>query len=147
MKTKSGLMTKTKYVSLVLFNSLSEALQWIVVFNQLSYHVQGLLLAHDDVAAKNYGEDIEELPPSSPTPPPERDFFNPVTDAIRMVGIRKNPNEPLVKLDFQSVICSMLFKIHFFKGTVHSQIICLNCVILIIVTPFPSNNNLELYPI
>jgi hypothetical protein len=60
------------------------------------YH-QGLLLAHDDVAAKNYGEEFEDLPPISSTPPP--DVFGTmsgVTDAIRMIGIRKNPDEPLV---------------------------------------------------
>lgn len=75
---------------------------------------RALLLAHDDIAAKNYGEELEELPAISTTPPPE--MFNtvtPPTDAIRMVSIRKNPNEPLgmtVKKQPEGLIVTRILK-------------------------------------
>lgn len=50
--------------------------------------------AHDDVAAGNF----EELPDFIPmaSPPPQLLYSNGVQDAVRMVGVRKNPEEPLV---------------------------------------------------
>ena len=50
--------------------------------------------AHDDVAAKNYEPVIDPFPVFSP--PAEVFPTPPSTDAIRMVGIRKNGDEPLV---------------------------------------------------
>ena len=57
---------------------------------------QAMVEAHDDIAAKNY-EDIPDVAPII-TPPPVSQHFpvGPPTDAIRMVGIRKTPEEPLV---------------------------------------------------
>ncbi|ELU18407.1 hypothetical protein CAPTEDRAFT_181775 [Capitella teleta] len=55
-------------------------------------HIRSLVLAHDDIAAKNYEELPEPLPAFYP---PAQAFAAPTTDAIRMVGIRKNPDEPL----------------------------------------------------
>ncbi len=62
---------------------------------------QGLILAHDDIAAKNYDESflVEEEPMSAVLMPQEMQMFPGMaapTDAIRMVGIRKNADEPLV---------------------------------------------------
>lgn len=63
-----------------------------------SPHFKGLVLAHDDVAAKNYDETLEEgVAPAVVAPVPVETFPGLVapTDAIRMVGIRKNAEEPL----------------------------------------------------
>lgn len=57
-------------------------------------YFKGLIDAHDDVASKNY----EALPDSFPILPPQTPTFTvsqSTTDAIRMVGIRKNPDESL----------------------------------------------------
>lgn len=65
---------------------------------------QALVVAHDDIAAKNY----EELPDALPVfySPPTA-FAAPPTDAIRMVGIRKNPDEPLVGHSLQFCLTSL----------------------------------------
>ena len=52
-----------------------------------------MIEAHDDVAAKNYEAVPDFLPVFAPPP---QVFQTPPADAIRMVGIRKNPDEPLV---------------------------------------------------
>lgn len=49
--------------------------------------------AHDDVASKNYDNVPEFVPVFAPPP---QVFQIPPSDAIRMVGIRKTPDEPLV---------------------------------------------------
>ncbi len=63
-----------------------------LIFDQF-YYFQSLIEAHDDIAAKNY----EALPDFMPQfiPPPQV-YQTAATDAIRMVGVRKNPEEPLV---------------------------------------------------
>jgi len=67
-----------------------QALQlWEIIANP---HFQALIEAHDDVAAGNF-EELPEFVPIS-TPPPQV-FSNGVQDAIRMVGVRKTPEEPL----------------------------------------------------
>ena len=59
--------------------------------------LQALLEAHDDIASKNYDAIPDVFPMFAPPPPQE--MLNPkVSDAIRMVGIRKNADEPLVRL-------------------------------------------------
>lgn len=60
--------------------------------------MQSLIEAHDDVAAKNYEVLPEEFPQgqSMLMMPSSQIFPMQTTDAIRMVGIRKNPDEPLV---------------------------------------------------
>ena len=61
--------------------------------------VQALLLAHDDVAAKNYEESFFDASMFEANLPEETFEVIPTTastDAIKMVGIRKNPDEPLV---------------------------------------------------
>jgi len=63
--------------------------------------LQALIDAHDDVAAKNY----EVVPPDIPfnsshdvtAQTPAVFTLQDSTDAIRMVGIRKNPDESLVR--------------------------------------------------
>ena len=54
---------------------------------------QALIEAHDDIAAKNFEHVPEFLPVFAPPP---QVFQVPPADAIRMVGIRKTPDEPLV---------------------------------------------------
>ena len=70
--------------------------------NYYEYYIltcQALIEAHDDVAAKNYEAVPDFLPVFAPPP---QVFQVPPADAIRMVGIRKNPDEPLVS-------CVMIF--------------------------------------
>ena len=61
---------------------------------------QALIEAHDDVAAGNFEELPEFVPISSPPP---QVYSNGVQDAIRMVGVRKTPEEPLVRFTKCSV--------------------------------------------
>ena len=56
-----------------------------------------MLEAHDDIAAKNY-EAIPDVFPIFSAPPPQEVLNSKVSDAIRMVGIRKNADEPLVRM-------------------------------------------------
>lgn len=61
-------------------------------------NLQSLLWAHDEIAEKNFEEDYETQQLDSPPPP----VFSSIQDSVRLVGIRKNKNEPLgitVKLD------------------------------------------------
>ena len=58
---------------------------------------QALIEAHDDIAAKNFEHVPEFLPVFAPPP---QVFQVPPADAIRMVGIRKTPDEPLVRHSF-----------------------------------------------
>lgn len=55
-------------------------------------HLRALLDAHDTIACKTY-EPPEPAPTKADTPDPPSNGIPP--DAIRMVGLRKNPNEPL----------------------------------------------------
>ena len=55
--------------------------------------------AHDDIAAKNYEDEIEIFPLEAPFQPVMNNntMMPPSQDAIRMVGIRKTEGEPLVR--------------------------------------------------
>jgi len=57
-------------------------------------HFQALIEAHDDVAAKNY-EMFPDMVVPNFAPPPQVMQTEPTQNAIRMVGIRKSPDEPL----------------------------------------------------
>lgn len=54
-----------------------------------------MLNAYDDIADKNYEEDFEKDVNQLEAPPPP--MFNAVADQVRLVGIRKDPNSPLVR--------------------------------------------------
>lgn len=86
-----------------------KALEQVMIFQAVEHamalkavhHVmilQAIIEAHDDVAAKNYEVMPEDFPLFAPTP---QTVYSeqPTTDAIKMVGIRKNANEPLVNKD------------------------------------------------
>ena len=65
--------------------------------------LQALLESHDDIASKNYDAIPEAFPMFAP--PPQEMLLNPnASDAIRMVGIRKNADEPLVRFLFRCTL-------------------------------------------
>lgn len=57
--------------------------------------LQALLRAHDDVADRNYGDEIEEDSQLF-SPPPPLSMFSGLPDQVRLVGIRREKNAPLV---------------------------------------------------
>ncbi|XP_071103436.1 protein PALS2-like [Haliotis cracherodii] len=62
-------------------------------------HFRALMRAHDEVADKQYGDDVFDTMQLDAPPPP---VFNAITEQIRFVTIRKSTTEPLgitVKLD------------------------------------------------
>ncbi|XP_069108709.1 protein PALS2-like [Argopecten irradians] len=68
-----------------------------------SPHFTMMMSAYDDVADKNYEEEINDVTQLSAPPPPM--VFNNVADQVRLVGIRKDKNAPLgitVKIDEHS---------------------------------------------
>ncbi|XP_048775821.1 protein PALS2-like [Ostrea edulis] len=64
-------------------------------------HLGALLRAHDDVADRNYGDEVEEESQLF-SPPPPLSMFSNMPDQVRLVGIRREKNAPLgitVKID------------------------------------------------
>ncbi|XP_050417933.1 protein PALS2 [Patella vulgata] len=62
-------------------------------------HFKALLVAHDDVVQRDYGDQLQETVSLMSPPPP---VFNVITEQVRFVTIRKSDREPLgitVKLD------------------------------------------------
>lgn len=57
--------------------------------------MQALLRAHDDVADRNYGDETEEDSQLF-SPPPPLSMFSNMPDQVRLVGIRREKNAPLV---------------------------------------------------
>ena len=102
---------------------------------------QALLDAHDDIAAKNYDpmtdEDVFQVfTPPSPAAAP---LGGGVTDAVRMVGIRKSADEPLVSFHdfsfrilergFYEVLVFSTFVIFTgYKTCKNSFLTCLFCI-------------------
>lgn len=58
--------------------------------------IQALLRAHDDVADRNYGDEVEEESQLF-SPPPPLSMFSNMPDQVRLVGIRREKNAPLVR--------------------------------------------------
>ncbi|CAH1788609.1 unnamed protein product [Owenia fusiformis] len=76
-------------------------------------YVKSLVETHDDIAAKNYEESLYDesfnTMSMSQAPPPV--FAAPATDAVRMVGIRKNGDEPLgitVRIDNNNLVIARI---------------------------------------
>lgn len=67
------------------------------IYQWLKYCLQALLRAHDDVADRNYGDEIEEDSQLF-SPPPPLSMFSNMPDQVRLVGIRREKNAPLVSL-------------------------------------------------
>lgn len=66
--------------------------------------LKAMIEAHDDIAAKNYEDSPDSVPIITSAPPVSQHFpTGPPTDAIRMVGIRKTPEEPLVRSHCRTV--------------------------------------------
>lgn len=66
-------------------------------------HFKAVLAAYDDVADKNYEEEMKDITKLDAPPPPM--VFNNVADQVRLVGIRKDKSAPLgitVKIDEHS---------------------------------------------
>ncbi|OWF36413.1 MAGUK p55 subfamily member 2 [Mizuhopecten yessoensis] len=66
-------------------------------------HFMAMMSAYDDIADKNYEEEVNDVKQLSAPPPPM--VFNNVADQVRLVGIRKDKSAPLgitVKIDEHS---------------------------------------------
>lgn len=66
-------------------------------------HFKAVIAAYDDVADKNYEEEMKDITKLDAPPPPM--VFNNVADQVRLVGIRKDKSAPLgitVKIDEHS---------------------------------------------
>lgn len=95
-----------------LMSTTSFKLQKLVLFKRFLFPFQSLLWAHDEIAEKNFEEDYETQQLDSPPPP----VFSSIQDSVRLVGIRKNKNEPLVtiKTFFLSYFIQYTFNCYFF---------------------------------
>lgn len=77
--------------------------QKLVLFKRFIFFLfpfQSLLWAHDEIAEKNFEEEYETQQLDSPPPP----VFSSIQDSVRLVGIRKNKNEPLVTIKMYFLI-------------------------------------------
>lgn len=94
-----------------LMSTTSFKLQKLVLFKRFLFPFQSLLWAHDEIAEKNFEEDYETQQLDSPPPP----VFSSIQDSVRLVGIRKNKNEPLVTIKtfffvlFHTIYLQLLF--------------------------------------
>ena len=69
--------------------------------------LQSLIEAHDDIAAQNFEELTDVVPVFAP--PTQIMHSSPTTNnPIRMVGIRKSPEEPLVSICIKLLFLNFL---------------------------------------